>query len=1273
MKAPLLTLIAGFIMSFAYCQSVAPTCGTSQMQSDLLSHNPAILQNHLQLEQSIYNEFTNGYYHSSRSGTYILPVVVHIIHNNGPENISDAQVASAIQHINDAYANTGYYDPLTGVSTTIQFCLAKQDPQGQLTTGINRVQSTLTNFDMNTQDLALKNLSRWAPTCYVNIWIVNDICSSSMGCGVAGYAYFPSAHGSNIDGLVVEANYFGTSPGNTTVAVHELGHYLGLYHTFEGGCTNTDCLADGDKVCDTPPDQSTAAVACSGTANTCSTDAQSGFSSDQSDLIHDYMDYGTPACFNMFTAGQRDRMYWHIDNVRYSLLSCPSCNTPCTTNITANFTPSSTNTTIGSSVTFTNTSTGGSTYIWYINNTQFSTSASPSYNFIAAGTYVIRLKATGTDPNCIDYTTDTITVTCGAVASFNASSTQVNVGQTVTFSNTSTGATSYSWFVDGVQQSTTTNFTYTFNQQGTYSVYLIASNGICSDTTSIISFIHVGGTCNVSFTTNPVNPTTCLGVNFIPDTSCVYSNYLWTFCDPDYINAPQTNLYTTGINGLSACGTMLYKDDDGNYYGFFTNYNATASPCLYRADFGNSMNNTPTYHPITTTGVTVVNAHSFDVMKIGSTYYAFLLTRTAVYRVDLGNSITNTNPVCTQLTGITGLNWAHKLQIVKESNNYWLIVINRGNSNLALLYLGNSITNNVQTEIDQPCNSCWGFDYQVSNGNHYIYVTSVSNGVSAFRFGNSLTNTPTTIPWQFLGQGLNCDIALYKNCDGSFDGVVMKETTPADHALVHLNNADDVFHPLGTLNTAITRVPNISRLIRTDQGLTALVALSAQNGIGTFSFTDCGLGFSTQQFPPTVYYNTPGSYFVHLAVDEGLPTQQTYCTTINVTDATVPPLNLGPDIDICDSTVYTLHAGAGYKTYLWYDGTTDSTNTVYGPGKYYVRVGDDCGNFYSDTIVITVNNTTQQFTLGNDTTLCDATGYILQPTPAITGNYIWQDNSTTPTYNATTSGQYKLTLTTNCGTTADSVQIDFNTSPDSLTITDTTMCGNTIDLDALITGNNNYQWNNGDLTSATQITSSGIYTVTVSNACGSNQKSVQVTLSAYPILPFNNLSIDSCLGDTVTLDAQNAGMQYNWSTGATQQTITVQNGGQYYVTITNNPDCSITDQVIVNFADCNDTTGNDTINPKQCFVMVPTAFSPNGDGVNDGFKPIFTCSVNQYILRIYNRWGELVFETENPLDAWDGTYKQTKQPIGTFVYYMQFRFNGINTTEMQSGNITLLR
>src|SRR5690606_30401897 len=129
--------------------------------------------------------------------------------------------------------------------------------------------------------------------------------------------------------------------------IHELGHYLNLYHTFEGGCSNDDCLRDGDRVCDTPPDAGSNPLPdhpclAGQQENTCDTDvnpadANNLLTEDMPDPTDNYMDYAPSPCVHRFTEGQIQRMRQCLAGPRKSLLDSEGCRAPCDTVITASF------------------------------------------------------------------------------------------------------------------------------------------------------------------------------------------------------------------------------------------------------------------------------------------------------------------------------------------------------------------------------------------------------------------------------------------------------------------------------------------------------------------------------------------------------------------------------------------------------------------------------------------------------------------------------------------------------------------------------------------------------------------------------------------------------------------------------------------------------------------------------------------------------------------------------------------------------------------------
>lgn len=387
------------ITKSVFAQNDSPPCWFDTYQRQ----NRAVIQN----AETIIRNAVQYPADASRSShnIKIIPVVVHVIHNGGVENISDAQIQSQIDVLNEDFRKiAGTNGDGNGVDTEIEFCLAKISPDGHCTNGIVRVQSTLTNH-LTYQRAMLKQLSYWDNTRYLNMYVVKSI---NGGSGIAGYSSFPGGPPDE-DGIVVRYNYFGRtgtiatgSNGRTTT--HEISHWFGLYHTFNNGC-GTDTCTDGDYICDTPP-AANPNYGCP-TINSCSNDFP-----DVNDQIANYTDYSNDACKNMFTAGQKTRMDATLNTFRTQIWSAANVTaTGCDTNFIppvvcsplADFTALTTNICVGSSIIFYNRSLNNPTnYQWIFagGNPAISTVANPVISYSSPGTYDVTLivsDSTGTD------------------------------------------------------------------------------------------------------------------------------------------------------------------------------------------------------------------------------------------------------------------------------------------------------------------------------------------------------------------------------------------------------------------------------------------------------------------------------------------------------------------------------------------------------------------------------------------------------------------------------------------------------------------------------------------------------------------------------------------------------------------------------------------------------------------------------------------------------------------------------------------------------------
>lgn len=371
-----------------------PRCGVYEAQEAYFEKHPERREQALKLEEKL-NAFSKKFHAANKltPDTAIIPVVFHVIHNNGTENISDQDIFDAIAQLNEDYnannSDLSYviseFDDIIG-NAQIEFRLAQYDPDGNCTNGITRTVSDLTY----TGGDAIKALVQWPSNSYLNIWTSKVALSSAGSVGeVLGYATFPytSEFNPDEDGLVIDADYIGTG---FRIITHEAGHWLNLRHTWGNIEVETSCLGD-DLVADTPDTQ--------GNFGGCNTAAISCGSLDN---VQNFMDYAIP-CYRMFTEGQATRMVstlnssiadrnqlWTTSNLNATgvLLDPILC--------TADFEANDVRICTGSSVQFTNKSYSGDTeWSWVFEGGTPSTSTeeNPVVVYNTTGEFQVSLTA----------------------------------------------------------------------------------------------------------------------------------------------------------------------------------------------------------------------------------------------------------------------------------------------------------------------------------------------------------------------------------------------------------------------------------------------------------------------------------------------------------------------------------------------------------------------------------------------------------------------------------------------------------------------------------------------------------------------------------------------------------------------------------------------------------------------------------------------------------------------------------------------------------------
>lgn len=423
---------------------------------------------------------------------------------------------------------------------------------------------------------------------------------------------------------------------------------------------------------------------------------------------------------------------------------------------------------------------------------------------------------------------------------------------------------------------------------------------------------------------------------------------------------------------------------------------------------------------------------------------------------------------------------------------------------------------------------------------------------------------------------------------------------------------------------------------------------------------DAGPGFSSylwQDGSNSQTYNctTTGTYSVTVTNAGGCSEADTAIITIL---PTLPAIDLGPDTIFCFGGSIVLDAGSGYDSYLWQNNSTFQTMTALSSGIYSVTVNMAGYCPTADSIIITVLPFISNVDLGGDTSICAGETILLDPGSGY-DSYLWQNGSTNQVYSVSTSGMYHVTISdTGYCPVSDTVIITFLAfaAPTDLG-GDVSFCsGNFVLLDAG-PGYDSYLWQNGDTTQTIITGTSGTYSVTVTN--GDQCSDADTVIILAHDIPSINLGPDGTLCDPteISLDAGTwPGATYVWQDGSDLQTFLVTSEGYYYVIVTDS--CGSSSDTVY-FANCPD-----------CNVNLPNAFSPNGDGNNDIYR-VLGGGFSSMLFMIFNRHGEKMFETTDPLLGWDGYYKGALQENEVYFYYLEtVCLNGKKF--IKKGDVTLL-
>jgi gliding motility-associated-like protein len=548
---------------------------------------------------------------------------------------------------------------------------------------------------------------------------------------------------------------------------------------------------------------------------------------------------------------------------------------------------------------------------------------------------------------------------------------------------------------------------------------------------------------------------------------------------------------------------------------------------------------------------------------------------------------------------------------------------------------------------------------QTSAGDSIYYNSTCSN--TSISFGATVYKQapfPTKISWDFGDPASG----IYNTAGIKYP--VHTYTTPGKYyiSLLVINNTVDTTRLTDSITIVDPMPYDFGPDIFLCQGQDTIVVAPQVPG-AVYTWSDDSL--TTKD---TLHVTKSGVYTVNIngcAVDD----------SIGVFISTRPRINLGADHVLCNGENLSLNAATqnGYYTWVLNNDTLpnhESQQPVQAPGGQYAVIVTvpGCG-VYSDTVNIRfAAPDAPAFSLGPDTLLCPKQVLPLYATTPGATRYQWNTGSTDSILNISKAGTYWVfvTIANQCQVT-DTLQASYR-GDRQLDFRDTAICqGSTLVLDANF-GVGQYDWQaippqRDDQNQTGQSTyfvyKPGTYSITA--AVGQCMYKDTLTVRFNDSLKVSLTKDTSlCYGEDFWLQATGNANTYTWQDGFTGPRYEVTQPGVYTV-VAENGCGKDTLQTKIQFQPC------------ACNLLLPNAFTPNADGRNDTFRPLHACKMSAYEMRIFNRFGEQVFQATSPDQAWDGTYKNGKAPAGTYVWMVRYTNTDTQQQFSKKGWVVLLR